>query len=231
MNLTQRENMDIGNGDTHEINTDLLGPQRTDTPQKRLTYGLSDHKVPPGMKLNLGCGSDIRNTEDGWTNLDKYPLHDLVLEWDVEKGYLPFEDDYFDHVLSIDFFEHIPHRSPVQEKDGELLFQVVADLMRVSKDGATWLIISPARADSLNGAGHCRLVTEGTWMAWTKKASSAERTLAVLDGRLEMLKVINVRQWTLNKFFGRAISKAMYLKVVKEDGDSRASGLSVDHSH
>lgn len=218
----------MGKGETVEINTDLLGPRRTDTHHKRLTYELSEFEVPPGMKLNLGCGADIRPMKDGWTNLDKYPQDAAVLEWDVETGYLPFEDDYFDHILSLDFFEHIPHRSPTQEKDGELFFQIVGDLLRVSKDGATWLIITPARPESLDGAGHCRLVTEGTWAAWSQPASSSERTKALLDGRLVLEKIINVRQWTLNKFFGRAMSKCQFLRVDKSDASDRPIKLRMD---
>jgi len=209
------DKIDLGHGETQELNEDLLcmAGGRTDSILKDRLYAISELNVPDGWKLNLGCGSDIRPPPDGWTNLDKYPVHDLILEWDIETGYLPFEDDYFDHILAIDFFEHIPHRSP--HVDGELLFSIVKDLMRVSKNGTSWLIITPAHPDSLNGAGHCRLVTEGTWAAWMTKASSAERLKAMEDGRLVLEKVINIRQWNFNKFFGRAISKCQYLKVVK----------------
>lgn len=212
---TIREDIDVGEGETAPVNEDLLGmwSGRTENDRKRKTYAISDGDIPFGNKLNLGCGSDIRPTWEGWTNVDKYPMHALVLGWDVEKGYLPFEDNYFDHVLSIDYFEHIPHRSV--HVDGELMFAIIADLIRVSKNGATWLIITPARPESLNGAGHCRLVTEGTWDAWTVEASSAERIMAMEVGKLDLERVINQRSWELNKFFGRAFSKCMFLRVKK----------------
>lgn len=54
------------------------------------------------MKLNLGCGRDIR---EGWVNIDRCPgpgvlVHDL-------REPLPFPDDSAEYILAADVLEHI----------------------------------------------------------------------------------------------------------------------------
>ena len=208
--------IDIGKGPPATVNDELLGPRRTDSPMKRKTYAISDaFKWPNGPKSNIGCGSDIRQGDD-WVNIDKYPVNDQVLPVDVEKGVLPFDDDHFAAILCIDFLEHIPHRSP--HVDGELFYVVINELIRVSRPGAQWLVISPARPDSLAMAGHCRVVTESTWVCFSAKrrASSAERvTIAGQLGHLKIIGVRDIREWNFNKYFGRTRSKCVSLEVEK----------------
>lgn len=48
------------------------------------------------MKLNLGCGTDIRK---GWINLDIAKLDGIDVIHDVNNVPLPFEDNTFDYVL------------------------------------------------------------------------------------------------------------------------------------
>ena len=60
------------------------------------------------MRLNLGCGSDIRA---GYVNVDfrKLPGVDQVV--DLSKFPWPFEDGSADEILMLDFLEHFPYRS------------------------------------------------------------------------------------------------------------------------
>lgn len=59
------------------------------------------------MRLNLGCGNDIR---DGYTNVDFRKTHPDVLEVDLSKFPWPFEDSSVDEILMLDFLEHFPYR-------------------------------------------------------------------------------------------------------------------------
>jgi len=56
------------------------------------------------MKLNLGCGSDIRR---GWVNLDVVKGEGVDIVHDLNKLPLPFEDRKFDFILCQDVLEHI----------------------------------------------------------------------------------------------------------------------------
>lgn len=81
-------------------------------------------------KLNIGCGNDYK---EGWINLDrgqcrsdvKHDLHDVPL---------PFESNYFDHVLMQHILEH------VRKSD---FVDIVRDIYRICKPGATIDIRSP----------------------------------------------------------------------------------------
>lgn len=56
------------------------------------------------MKLNLGCGTDIRK---GWINLDISETQGVDVVHDLNKLPLPFEIGKFDIVLCKDVLEHI----------------------------------------------------------------------------------------------------------------------------
>lgn len=59
-----------------------------------------------GTKLNLGCGTDIR---EGWINLDIAPLKGVDVVHNIEKLPLPFEDNQFDEILCNDVLEHVEY--------------------------------------------------------------------------------------------------------------------------
>jgi hypothetical protein len=184
---------------------------------KEYLYGVAEEETRHilGFKLNLGCGSWLRPPEDDWINLDKYPTSDLVYQWDVETGTLPFPDDYFSCVLAIDFLEHLPHRSPAQEEVGELFSQVIVDLIRCSKHGARWLVMTPSQAQSLEACGHCRVVTPTTFRAYSEPRSSGESRGQLSQGILLVTRVQHYRTWHINKFLGRSIENIIWLRVVK----------------
>jgi SAM-dependent methyltransferase len=57
-------------------------------------------------KLNLGCGTDIRN---GWVNLDIAELPGVDVVHDINKLPLPFGEDEFDYILCNDILEHLDY--------------------------------------------------------------------------------------------------------------------------
>lgn len=76
------------------------------------------------MKLNLGCGRDIR---DGWVNIDSYPAAgvDYVVNLD-DKPELPFDDDTVGHSEGSHVIEHLHHPLPLMQ-----------ELWRVTRNGGT----------------------------------------------------------------------------------------------
>lgn len=82
------------------------------------------------MKLNLGCGTDIR---DGYVNVDFRQTHPSVVQVDLSKFPWPFEDDSADEILMLDFLEHFPYAQTklillecyrLLKMDGTLVVQV-----------------------------------------------------------------------------------------------------------
>lgn len=85
------------------------------------------------MKLNLGCGGDIK-PKDEWINLDRKQWGGVDVVRDMTRG-LPFNDDTFDHIHASNTLEHI--------KQGEDLFFIMSECFRVLKPDATMFINVP----------------------------------------------------------------------------------------
>lgn len=63
-------------------------------------------------KLNLGCGTDIR---EGWVNLDSADLPGVDVVHDLSVLPLPFEDGRFSEVLCQDVLEHVDYPPVLRE--------------------------------------------------------------------------------------------------------------------
>jgi len=81
------------------------------------------------IKLNLGCGDDIR---DGYLNFDKYPSDERVKTLDLTKLPLPFSNGSVDEILLngvyehlwVNHFEFISELSRILKIDGKLVIKV-----------------------------------------------------------------------------------------------------------
>lgn len=85
--------------------------------------------VAAPIKLNLGCGDDLR---PGYVNVDKFPQDDTVVA--AEFPFLPFEDNYADEVILSHVLEHFGYA------DGVRLCQ---EIQRVLKPGGLAFIEVP----------------------------------------------------------------------------------------
>lgn len=59
------------------------------------------------MKLNLGCGDDIKS---GYVNVDIRKTHPSINVIDLSQLPWPFETETADEILMLDFLEHFPYR-------------------------------------------------------------------------------------------------------------------------
>lgn len=80
-------------------------------------------------KLNLGCGTDIR---EGWINLDNFDADFIDVKHDLEQFPYPFEDNYFEEIIAINVLEHIGN--PIK---------VIEELHRITNKGGKVIIRVP----------------------------------------------------------------------------------------
>ena len=80
------------------------------------------------IKLNVGCGNDIR---EGWINLDIIKKEGIDIVHDLNKVPLPFEDDTFNYILCRNVLEHVNYVA------------LMNDLHRILKQGGLLRIRVP----------------------------------------------------------------------------------------
>lgn len=102
-----------------------------------------DHE--PGVpKLNLGCGAQVLDAHDGWTNMDLFPEAPGVVEHDMTRVPWPFPDGAFHEVLASHVLEHVP--LTFVERDGkplDALLAVMDEAHRVLRPGGRLVIRTP----------------------------------------------------------------------------------------
>ena len=81
------------------------------------------------MKLNLGCGADIRR---GWLNLDYKAGPGVDMVWNLNSGKLPFPDQMFDEIAAWRILHHLPNWEPL-----------IFEMFRVLRPGGKVEIIVP----------------------------------------------------------------------------------------
>ncbi len=140
-------------------------------------------------KLNMGCG--FRKLEDHW-NVDISPKcnPDQVLDFEITPW--PYEDNFFEHISACNILEHLGQNPRV-------FTDIIKEMYRVSKDGATWFIQFPHhRCDvAFDDYTHVRLLTEKMFRMWDQKVNyasilknSADSTFGIYnDVDLEVLDV------------------------------------------
>lgn len=104
------------------------------------------------MRLNLGCGRDIR---DGWVNIDARPGDgvDEVVDLD-DNPKLPFPDDSVEHIEGSHIIEHLHHPLPL-----------MAELWRVATPGAMCVFRAPygSSDEADEDPTHVRRLFLGSW--------------------------------------------------------------------
>lgn len=106
------------------------------------------------MKLNLGCGRDLKQ---GYVNVDLFGgdvTHDLA------KFPYPWDDDSVEEVLLHNVLEHLPDT-----------IGVIKELYRICKDGALVHIAvpHPRHDDFISDPTHCSPITQRTMGLFSKK--------------------------------------------------------------
>jgi predicted SAM-dependent methyltransferase len=81
------------------------------------------------MKLNLGCGRDVRS---GYLNLDLVYLPGVNVVCDLNRSWLPFKENSFDLVYVRHVLEHL-----------EAFPSIIEDILRILKPGGILRVEAP----------------------------------------------------------------------------------------
>ncbi len=93
-------------------------------------------------QLNVGCGTDIRPKQEGWTNMDVSNLPGVDAAHDAFQFPWPFAEGSFDRVLCRHILEHVPHNvGLVPHKDGFIRF--MEECHRILRPGGELEIATP----------------------------------------------------------------------------------------
>lgn len=178
-------------------------------------------KDPNVSKLNFGSGTLVFDQDDGWINVDRNPGPGIV-QADVVRG-LPFPDDTFDYVHLSNVMEHI---CPL------VIWSVLEELARVSKDGCVWEILGPDPRNvvvTLQAAGHTTLIGPWTFFTLWKRRGAGDLDMArttekwypePIDHEFNPegparwkswygFRFGNITDWHLRRYFGRRIGDVL----------------------
>lgn len=158
-------------------------------------------------RLNLGCGT---KAYDGWLNADKIPNPGVNLVLDLWNPPLPIPNDSMDYILAANFMEHIPI-----DRDGDLLFDLMADYSRVLRPGGILEVISPHPERvviTLQSPGHTRLIGPYTFECFAPNFKTASAELRA-SPRWRMKAVKNRRSMVLGPISDYHFRKYLGLEV------------------
>jgi hypothetical protein len=97
-----------------------------------------ESEIPPGVRLNLGCGRFVLPNEQGWVNVDyQSRLEGVDVNCNLFEFPWPFKDNYADYMIASHLVEHIPHEVMVNSA-GEFIKEYKKE--RVS-DEQGWKVI------------------------------------------------------------------------------------------
>ena len=152
-------------------------------------------------KLNLGCGTDIK---DGWVNLDSAALPGVDVVHDIEKLPLPFADSSVDEVLCQDILEHVEYAP------------ILKDLYRVLTPGGVLHIRVPHFTSKNNfiDPTHRRLFSINTFDFFAAGTKLHDERPYYFDFHFSFVKhreiqfELSSRYFFLNRFVGRWVNKS-----------------------
>lgn len=118
------------------------------------------------MRLNLGCGIDIR---PGYVNVDFRDSPGVDLVYDLSRFPWPFEDSSVDEILMLDFLEHFPYSQTRR---------ILLECFRVLRSDARLVIQVPDAeilGSVLSGRGRFQCNRCGHWMSGHHEESHDEK--------------------------------------------------------
>jgi len=139
------------------------------------------------MKLNLGCGPDVRM---GYINVDYQDTRDGVVNIDLSQLPWPFGDNSVDEILMLDLLEHFPYK--FTEK-------VLNECWRIMKVGARIEIQVP-------DFEHCAFAAMGIGQYLCNVCGAPGKQAVLKDGEECCLKrgtpTFSIKEAAMNRLYG-----------------------------
>jgi ubiquinone/menaquinone biosynthesis C-methylase UbiE len=145
------------------------------------------------MKLNLGCGKDIKSKSEDWVNLNKVNLEGVDVVHDLNSFPYPFGDNSVDFIFISHTLEHL-----------EDIVQIMEELWRVLKDNGKLEIFVPyfKSKNAFNDPTHKIFFTDKSMNYFTK----GHEYNFYSNARFKILLCNKYRDafpfWHLKKYFG-----------------------------
>jgi hypothetical protein len=138
-----------------------------------------------GLRLNLGCGSDILA---GWVNVDRYPAAGVDQIVDLEHVPWPWADSSVEEVRLKHVLEHLG-------RETEVFFGVIRELWRVCGDDARIdvTVPHPRHDDFLNDPTHVRPITDGTLHLFDQRGNRESQRLGHSNTPLGLMIGVDFR--------------------------------------
>lgn len=145
------------------------------------------------MKLNLGCGKDIKPKSEDWVNVNKVNLEGVDVVHDLNTFPYPFGDNSVDYIFMSHTLEHLDD-----------IVRVMEELWRILEDNGKLEIIVPyyKSKNAFNDPTHRIFFTEKTMDYFTK----GHKYDFYSNARFKILLCKKYRGgfplWHLKKYFG-----------------------------
>ena len=170
----------------------------------------SCHTYAMHKKLNLGCGTDIR---EGWVNLDSAALPGVDVVHDINSLPLPFAADSFDEIVCQDILEHIADYTPL-----------LKELHRVLAPGGMLRVRVPhfTSKNNFTDPTHRRMFSSATFDFFTKGTRWHKARHYYFDfsfssiTELELTFELSSRAFFYNKWVAPVVNKSRHRQAYYE---------------
>jgi len=167
------------------------------------------------VKLNLGCGRDIRT---GWVNVDSSPLFGADRIWDLNVTPWPFADSVAEEVLLSHVLEHL---GPTAES----YLTIIRELYRVCAHGAEVRILlpHPRHDDFLLDPTHVRAILPESFLLFSRSVCERLAAEGAGDTPLALMLGVNFEVQTIQHTLDPAWRERLTKGEITQDGLAEAA--------
>lgn len=165
------------------------------------------------VRLNLGCGRDVRDGRAGWVNVDIAPLKGVDVVCDLAEPPYPFAAAAADHVLMSHVLEHL-----------EDTVTVLEEVHRILRPGGTAEVVVPhfRHRNAFTDPTHRRFFTEESMDYFTDEGHGPRRLNYYSPARFRIVEREVRRERTRPDWWRyRLLERLLHVDLVEEPAEIR----------